>query len=209
MKKTLALFAVLIMAVSSASAGMLIFEGNGDRGELPYPAGGGKAVIDVYAEGIMGVAGIQTSFNFLHLPENQESNALFQIAIDEGNLKYKDFDYQMIDLGPSIPSGVFPICSASRDTVGFMLLSDTIDFPQKTLLYSARYDYADGTEGGYVIANNPDFTVISDDSANAIFYTAVSGNLTITVPEPAGAILLGCGLACLLVWRLLMKMKNR
>jgi len=189
MKKFLALFIVLTLFVSSASAGTLIFEGNDDRGEPPYPVGGGTAVIDVYAEGILDVAAVQSGFNFLQ--ESVNFNSLFQISKDEGNPKYFDFDYQMIDLGPSIPSEIFPVYAAQRDTAGFMLLDGSLDFTEKTLLYSVTYDYTAEAEGIYIIDANSALTVIGDPMGGLISYDVIPGSMTI--PEPTVLTFLGVG----------------
>ena len=200
MNRLLTLLTVLALLVSAstasaASAGTLIFEGNDDRGELPYPVGGGKAVIDVYAEGLLNVAAIQSGFNFLQ--DSSNFNSLFRISKDEGNPKYLDFDYQMIDLGPSIPSEIFPVYTSQRDTAGFMLFVGSIDFSTKTLLYSVTYDYTANAEGTYRIAVNPHLTSLGDSDANPILYDVHPGSLTI-IPEPATLAILGLGVLGLL-----------
>jgi hypothetical protein len=195
MKELLALFMSLTLFASSAAAGVLIFEGNDNRGEPSYPVGGGTAVIDVYAEGLLNVAAIQSGFNFLK--DSSNFNSLFQLSKDEGNPKYLNFDYQMIDLGPSIPSGIFPIYTDQRDTAGFMLLAGGIDFPVKTLLYSVTYDYDIQAVGTYIVDINPNLTSIGDPDANPISYTVNPGSITI-IPEPGTIVLLGLGFLGLL-----------
>ena len=198
MKELLVSFMSLVLFASSAIAGTIIIEGNDERGEPPYTIGKGKLVIDFYAEGLLNVAAIQSSFDFFQNSIN--FNSLFQISEDEGNPKYLDFDYQMIDLGPLIRFEVFPIFTDERDTAGFMLLTGDMDFSTKTLLYSVTYDYDIQAVGTYTIAVNPNLTSIGDSDANPISYTVNTGSITI-IPEPSIIVFLGLGVLVLLLGR--------
>ena len=181
------LFLILFLNSCFAIAGTIIIEGNIDRGEEAYLFGEGKVLVDVYAEGLFDVAAIQTGFNFLQDGDN--FNSLFQISKDEDNPAYSSFDWQMIELGQSIPLSVWPIFTSLRDTAGFMLLSGEMDFEEKTLLYSVAYDYTAEASGVYTIDINPGLTVIGDSSAKSILYATVPGSISI-VPEPNAIILL-------------------
>ncbi len=197
MTKFLVVVAVLGLVISSAFGGALIFEGPDQRGEGPLPPGPGRFKINVYAEGILGVAACSTTFSFFG-PEGNECNDLFLISKDEGNPDYADFGYQMIDLGSSVPAGIFPVYTAERNTAGFMLLTGEKDFIEKTLLYSTTWDYTATAEGTYTIKDSPD-SVIGDATANPIFYDVIPGSFTI--PEPVTMALLGLGTLGLLRWK--------
>jgi len=205
MKKLLALFIVLAVFASSAVAGIIIVEGNDARGEPPYPLGEGKARIDVYAEGLLNVVAVQSGFNFV-AKASGDSDVLFQISKDEGNPDYADFGYQLIDLGPSIPSEIFPVYTDERDTAGFMLISGSVNFTVKALVYSVTYDYDIQAVGTYIVDINSNLTSIGDQDANPISYTVNPGS--ITIPEPSTIVLLGPSVLVFLWSRKRLKIQN-
>ncbi|MHA1829612.1 MAG: PEP-CTERM sorting domain-containing protein [Candidatus Heimdallarchaeaceae archaeon] len=184
------------LCVSPVFAGMLFFEGNDDRGEPALPVGSGTVVIDVYAQDITGVAGIQSSFKFFDSLGRNVSD-LFQISRNESLAEYSAWDYQIIDLGPTIPNSVFPIWSPQRDTAGFICMSGTLDFTSKTLLYSITYDYDISIPGTYTIEVDNEKTIISDASAKILPFDVIGGSITF-VPEPSTISFVGFGFYLLL-----------
>ncbi|HUW31961.1 MAG TPA: dockerin type I domain-containing protein, partial [Planctomycetota bacterium] len=154
--------------------GRLQVEGPADRGDSCRLQGGGSFVVNILAERIRNLGGVQAALVFLDSAGAPSPE--FAISTTDGDPAFCGLH---VSHNSTLFPSISPICDPANGTVGFVTQGENADLPEPSRLLSIVYNYTgNAATGTYSIVFNGDHTFAACQSGH-IPFQPIEGSIVI------------------------------